>query len=121
MVRASAALLLSLALAGCAAGPQARLASDPAVAPARYAWDGAGDDPNQPRLASEPSRTTRTAGRSSGDKSTAELQPDSEESWQTRDHIEAEQDARVNRALAICRGCLRPQQSEDARLAKSAD
>ena len=41
MSKAPAVLLLSLALAGCAAAPQARLTSDPAVSPARYAWDGA--------------------------------------------------------------------------------
>src|SRR5262245_2287396 len=35
MVKASAIVLLSLALAGCAAGPQARLADDPAFQPAR--------------------------------------------------------------------------------------
>jgi hypothetical protein len=120
MVKASA-ILLSLVLAGCAASPQARLASDPAFAPARYAWDGAGDDPNQPKPASEPARTTRSAARSNRDQSAAELQPYSRESWQAQDAIEAEQDARVNRALAICKGCLHPQQADDARLAKAAD
>src|SRR4051812_49955973 len=49
MVKAPAFLLLSLALAGCAVAPQAHLASDPAFKPARYVWDGAGEDPNRPR------------------------------------------------------------------------
>ncbi|MFD0613990.1 hypothetical protein ACFQZO_27970 [Bradyrhizobium sp. GCM10027634] len=104
MVKASAFLLLSLALAGCAVAPQARLASDPAFRPARYAWDGAGgEDPNQ-RRAAEPSRATHIAAR-----------PESDE-------IDADQDAKVNRSLVICQGCLRPKpQPEDSRLAKAAD
>ncbi|MDA9543389.1 MULTISPECIES: hypothetical protein [unclassified Bradyrhizobium] len=118
MVKAPALLLLSLALAGCAATPQAHLASDLAVKPARYAWDGAGEDPNRPRAASQP---TRTAGRAARNRSQAEAQPHSREWWQA-DGIEAEQDARVNRSLVICQGCLRPQpQAEDSRLAKATD
>ncbi|MDA9398392.1 hypothetical protein [Bradyrhizobium sp. CCBAU 45389] len=120
MVKAPAVLLLSLALAGCAMAPQVHLASDPAVKPARFAWDGAGEDPNQPRAASGPSRTTRAA--SERTRSQAGLQPYSKEWWQAQDGIEAEQDARVNRSLVICQGCLRPQpQAEDSRLAKASD
>src|SRR4051794_11293536 len=65
MVKASALLLLSLALAGCAMtpqaqlAPQAHLAPDSTFKPARYAWDGAGEDPNQPRSASR--HSTRMA------------------------------------------------------------
>jgi hypothetical protein len=110
---------LSLALAGCAVAPQAHLASDPAFRPAVYAWDGAGEDPNQPRSASEP---IRSAAASERNKSQAGLQPYSREWWQAQDGIEAEQDARVNRSLVICQGCLRQQpQPEDARLAKASD
>ena len=117
MVKAPAFLLLSLALGGCAVAPQAHLASDPAFTPARYAWDGAGEDPNQLRSA-----PARTAARSERNKSQAGLQPYSKEWWQAHDGIEAEQDARVNRSLVICQGCLRPQpQAEDARLAKALD
>ncbi|UWU89498.1 hypothetical protein [Bradyrhizobium sp. CB1015] len=116
MVKAPALLLLSLALAGCAATPQAHLASDPAFKPARYAWDGTGEDPNRPRAASQP---TRTAARN---RAQADAQPSSKEWWQAQDGIEAEQDARVNRSLVICQGCLRPQpQAEDSRLAKATD
>jgi hypothetical protein len=122
MVKAPAVLLLSLALAGCAMAPQAQLAPDPAFRPARYAWDGAGEDPNQPTRASEPSRATRTAARSERDKSQAAFQPYSREWWQAQDGIDADQDAKVNRSLVICQGCLRPpQQPEDARLANAAD
>jgi hypothetical protein len=111
-----------LALAGCAVAPQAHLASDPAFRPARYAWDGAGQDPNQPRSASGPSRSTRAAAASERSKSQAGLQPYSREWWQARDGIEAEQDAKVNRSLVICHGCLRTQpQPEDSRLAKATD
>jgi hypothetical protein len=119
MVKAPALLLLSLALAGCAVGPQAHLASDPAFKPARYAWDGAGENPNHPRAGSE---STRTVARSERNRSQAGLQPYSKEWWQAQDGIEAEQDARVNRSLVICQGCLRPQaQPEDSRLAKATD
>ncbi|MDA9423601.1 MULTISPECIES: hypothetical protein [Bradyrhizobium] len=119
MVKAPALLLLSLALAGCAMGPQTHLASDPAFKPARYAWDGAGQDPNQPRASSQP---TRTAARSEHNRSQAGVQPYSKEWWQAQDGIEAEQDARVNRSLLICQGCLRTQpQAEESRLAKAGD
>ena len=108
MVKAPAVFLLSLALAGCAVAPQAHLTSDPAFKPARYAWDGAGEDPNQPRSAAGPARATRTAARPEQDN--------------TQDGIDADQDARVNRSLVICQGCLRPQQQpEGARLAKASD
>ncbi|EIG55949.1 hypothetical protein FXB41_39475 [Bradyrhizobium canariense] len=118
MVKAPALLLLSLALAGCAVGPQAHLASGPAFTPARYAWDGAGENPNHPRAPSGPARTARSERNSSQ----AGLKPYSKEWWQAQDGIEAEQDARVNRSLVICQGCLRPQaQSEDSRLAKATD
>jgi len=114
MVKAPAFLLLSLALAGCAVAPQASLAPDPAFKPARYAWDGAGEDPNQPRSASGPSRATRAAAASERSPSQAGL---------PRDGIEGEQDARVNRSLVICQGCLRqqPQQPEDSRLARATN
>lgn len=119
MVKAPALLLLSLALAGCAVTPQAHLASDPAFKPARYAWDGAGEDPNRPHAAAQP---THAAARSDRNGSQAGLQSRSKEWWQAQDGSEAEQDARVNRSLVICQGCLRPaQQPEDSRLAKATD
>ncbi|WP_249154183.1 hypothetical protein [Bradyrhizobium manausense] len=122
MVKAPAFLLLSLALAGCAVAPQAHLASDPAFRPARYAWDGAGEDPNRPHTAAQPSRAARTVDASERAKSQAGLQPYSKEWWQAQDGIEAEQDAKVNRSLVICQGCLRPKQPpEDSRLAKAVD
>jgi hypothetical protein len=103
MSKASAVLLLSLALAGCAAAPQAKLASDPAAKPARYAWDGAGEDPNQPKQAAATSRIARTVPRAS--------QPEDG----------GEPDARLSRSLVICKGCLRQPLAEDARLAKASD
>ena len=121
MVKAPAFLLMSLALGGCAVAPQAHLTSDPAFKSARYAWDGAGEDPNRPHSAAEPSRAMRTAT-SERAKSQAGLQPYSKEWWQAQDGIEAEQNARVNRSLVICQGCLRPQpQAEESRLAKASD
>ena len=122
MVKAPALLLLTLALAGCAAAPQAHLAADPAFRPARNAWDGTGQDPNQPRSAAASSRATRTAASPDSTGARTAHQPYSKEWWQAQDGIEAEQDARVNRSLVICRGCLSPQkQPDDPRLAKAAD
>jgi hypothetical protein len=116
MVKAPAFLLLSLALGGCAVAPQAHFAADPAYKPTRYAWDGAGEDPNRPGNAS------RAVAGSERNRSQAGLQPSSREGWQAQDGIEAEHDARVNRSLVICQGCLRPQpQPEDSRLAKASD
>ena len=101
MVKASALLLLSVALAGCAMAPQASLAPDPAFKPARYAWDGAGGNPNQARSTA---RTTYTAAQAE------------------RDGVDADQDAKVNRSLVICQGCLPAKpQPEDSRLAGAAD
>lgn len=119
MVKAPAVLLLSLALGGCAVAPQAYLAPDPAFKPARYAWDGAGEDPNQRHSASGPSRAARAAG-AERDRAQAGLQP--RELWHAQDGMADEQEAWVNRALVICQGCLRPQpQPEDSRLAKASD
>jgi len=116
MVKAPAFLLLSLALGGCAVAPQAHFASDPAFTPARYAWDGAGENPNRP------GDTSRAAPGSERNRSQAGLQPYSKGWRQAQDGIEAEQDARVNRSLVICQGCLRQQpQPEDSRLAKASD
>lgn len=101
MVKASAVLLLSLALAGCAMAPQASLAPDPAFKPARYAWDGAGENPNHARSTA---RRTYTAAR-----------PES-------DGVDADQDAKVNRSLVICQGCLPAKpQPDESRLARAAD
>lgn len=101
MVKAPAILLLSLALAGCAMAPQASLAPDPTFRPARYAWDGAGENPNQPHSAA---RSTQAAARSQSD------------------GVDADQDAKVNRSLVICQGCLPAKsQPEDSRLARAAD
>lgn len=119
MIKAPATLLLALALAGCVVSPQAHMASTSAFKPARYAWDGAGENPNQPRAAS---RKTRAAATSEHSGSQAGLAPYSKEWWHAQDGIEAEQDARVNRSLVICQGCLRPQpQAEDSRLAKATE
>ena len=101
MIKAPAFLLLSLALAGCAVAPQAHLTSDSAFKPARYAWDGAGENPDQPRSAL---RTTHSAAR-----------PES-------DGVDSDQDAKVSRSLVICQGCLPAKaQPEESRLARAAD
>ena len=117
MVKAPAFLLLSLALGGCAVAPQAHLTPDPAFKPARYAWDGAGEDPNRPRSA-----PTHAAASSERNRPQAGLQPHSKEWWQAQDDTEADHDARINRSLVICRGCLpRQPEPDDSRLAKASD
>lgn len=106
MVKAPAFLLLSLALAGCAVAPQARLTSDTAVAPHRYAWDGAGgEDPNQPRRTTERSQSAHTAARSVA----------------APDGTDLDQDAQLSQSLVICKGCLRPPPRDDTRFAKATD
>jgi hypothetical protein len=111
MVKASAIVLLSLALAGCAAGPQARLADDPAFKPAHYAWDGAGQDPNRPRLAAGPSHVVRSA-----------ITSDIAKSGLSEDDAAADADEQLKQSLVICKGCLRPQPlADDARVARAAD
>ena len=113
-VKCPAFLLLSLALAGCAVAPQAHLSADPAFKPARYAWDGAGEDPNQPRSGAPRAKAAAPTPPLRAQRSQAGLQPYSKEWWQAQDGIEAEQDAKVTRSLVICQGCLRPQpQSEE--------
>lgn len=104
MSRAPAILLLSLALAGCAASPQARLSNDPGFKPTGYAWDGGGEDPNR----AVPNRSSRAASVAT-------------RSALAQDGAEPDQDANLNRSLVICKGCIRPQPSEDARLAKASD
>jgi hypothetical protein len=103
MVKAPAFLLLSLALGGCAVGPQARLSSDTTFTPARYAWDGAGgEDPNQPARSVE--------------------RPHSARSVAAQDGTALDQDAQLGQKLVICKGCLRsPPPAEDSRLAKASD
>lgn len=103
MLKAPAALLVSLALTGCAVAPQARLAADPAFRPAA-AWDGAGED-GQPRQ-TEHSGPARIAARPS----------------QPLDASDQDaEDAQLAQSLVICKGCLRPQPIGEARLAKAAE
>lgn len=122
MIKAPAFLLLSLALGGCALAPQASLTPDPAFRPSRYAWDGAGENPNQPRSGASSASAVRVASER------AVAQTDGRFSSTPRrraqDGTEADdQDARVNRALVICHGCIAPPPAprEEARLAKAAD
>lgn len=104
MVKAPAALLVSLALAGCAVVPQARLASDTAFRPAA-AWDGAGEEGRPPRT--EHSRPAPIAARPSQPLDASDQ--------------DAAADAQLAQSLVICKGCLRPQPAGEARLAKAAD
>jgi hypothetical protein len=105
MVKAPALLLLSLALTGCAMAPQAHLASDASFKPARFAWDGAGEDPNRTQRVGEAPRAAHNAVRSD----------------RLRDGLDIDRDALLSRSLVICNGCLRSQPSEDARFAKASD
>ncbi|MBI5262052.1 MAG: hypothetical protein HY852_09585 [Bradyrhizobium sp.] len=108
MFKVPAIFILSLALAGCAASPSIQSFNSSSQAP-RYAWDGAGEDPNQPRHSgAAPSSAARRASPERA-KELATLPSDS--GGRVRD--EAEQEARLSRALVICRGCLRPREGDE--------
>ncbi len=112
MFKAPAIIILSLALAGCAAFPSTQAFKNSADAP-HYAWDGAGEDPNQPKAAPlARSSAARHADPERG-KEAASLRGDAEARREADDQNEADSDRRLNRALAICRGCLRPQQGDE--------
>jgi hypothetical protein len=118
MSKAPAVLLLSLALSGCVTSPQARLDSDQTFRPPRYAWDGTGEDPNLPRRAARLSTTPVARAEHA---SAVSAEPYTQEWWAVQDGIESDREAKMKRSLVICKGCLRPQPSDDARLAKAAD
>jgi len=113
MSKAPIIVLLSLALAGCA-GPAAQWASQPQSHSPRYAWDGAGADPNRP------SRRAETSHQAAGSDPANAMA-----SLATRDAVEqakAAEDAaetHLRQALVICKGCLKSP-ADDVLLAKTS-
>lgn len=119
MFRAPHILILSLMLAGCAASPSIQAFNDSSGAP-RYAWDGAGEDPNIPKLSSASRASAATRARPEVAKELPAQRASSVTALDGADPDEAERDARLSRKLVICRGCLRQQES-DERMARLRD
>jgi hypothetical protein len=107
MPKLPAVFILSLALAGCAATPSMQAFKDSAAP--HYAWDGAGEDPNQPK----PARPSRTAAASNRTSALASVRAADTPKDEFDDAEDAEQQRRLSRALAICKGCLHPQPSDE--------
>ena len=114
MHRSLLLLLMTLALAGCVSNPSRFLL---AASTKAYAWDGLGQDPNRPvRL------TTRAKPAVSASAHTHEIDDDEKlalvqkfsPEWRSiRDDIERRQDAKLAKAMIICRGCGSSAKVED--------
>ncbi|MGX9430310.1 MULTISPECIES: hypothetical protein [Bradyrhizobium] len=91
-----AILLLPLALGACA---QYGVMNTASTGSRTYAWDGAGEDPNQPR---------RTRGHSA-DVAQA-IAPSADE----REQVSGEDaDRKLASKLVICKGCIKPQETAE--------
>jgi hypothetical protein len=91
-----AILLLPLALGACAQYGVMNTASTGARA---YAWDGAGEDPNQPRRT--PSHSANVA---------QAIEPSADEQEQASDE---DVDRKLASRLVICKGCIKPQETAE--------
>jgi hypothetical protein len=91
-----AILLLPLTLGACAQYGVTNMAS---TGPRTFAWDGAGEDPNQPR------RTPRRAVNVS-----QAIEPSADEPELASD-IDA--DRKLASKLVICKGCIKPQETAE--------
>ena len=88
-----AILSLPLALGACAQYGAMNTAAS--TGPRTFAWDGAGEDPNQPQ------RTPRRAVNVSQASESSE--------WERDSDVEA--DRKLARKLVICKGCIKPQET----------
>ncbi|WP_027578255.1 hypothetical protein [Bradyrhizobium sp. Ai1a-2] len=86
-----AILLLPLALGACA---QYGVMNTASTGARTYAWDGAGEDPNQPRRAPRHSANVARA-----------IEPSADEQEQVSDE---DADRKLASKLVICRGCIKP-------------
>lgn len=116
MFKAPHILLMSLMLAGCAASPSMQAYNSSPQAP-RYAWDGAGEDPDGPKLSQAPRAAAAKRARAEPAREPADELSSVGTGQDRADLDEAARDARLSRALVICRGCLR-QQDSDERMAQ---
>jgi hypothetical protein len=90
-------LLLPLALGACA--QYGVMNTSASTGPRAFAWDGAGEDPNQPR------RTPRRAVNVS-----QAIEPSADEQELAFD---ADADRKLARKLVICKGCIKPVETAD--------
>ncbi|MCA1453872.1 hypothetical protein I6F35_11670 [Bradyrhizobium sp. BRP22] len=86
-----AILLLPLALGACAQYGAMNMSAS--TGPRAFAWDGAGEDPNQPRRT--PTRSAKVA---------QAIEP-SEAAQEVSDE---DADRKLARKLVICKGCIKP-------------
>ena len=95
-----------LLFAGC--GPNPSLLSLAAFKKA-YSWDGLGQDPNRPVRQARPAKPEVLASASEAeiddDIKLASVKNFSPEWWLIRNSIERRHDAKLTRAIVICRGC----------------
>lgn len=98
-----------LLLAGC-------VTNEPLRQPRAFAWDGLGRDPNKPPVKSRsltPAEVRQDAQNAEREKILATPRPYSNAWWAIHDEMEAARDRQLNSKLAICRGCITPE--EEAR------
>jgi hypothetical protein len=102
-------VLLPITLCSSAA-PAAEMHVVAPAKPERYAWDGLGQDPNQPHVNARRAAKFSSANPNEANNTRAQvlatLRPYSKAWWIVHDEIESDLDNRLGRKLAICRGCL---------------
>jgi len=111
--RSTCLLAVALTMAGCAVAPSPSTTGS-------IAWDGQGQDPNQPRIMRQRNRVVRAVPADPTAEENAllaRLPPHSSELWAAERKIEADRDRRLSAKLTICRGCLA---SSGAELASQA-
>src|SRR5262245_47631295 len=91
-----AILLLPLALGACA---QYGVMNTASTGARTYAWDGAGEDPNQPRRTPRQSANVAQA-----------TEPSADEREQVSDE---DADRKLARKLVICNGCIKSQETAE--------
>lgn len=107
MLKSIAIILAAFALAGCATADHNSCQSLPRKS---IAWDGLGDDPNEPARAHRMKtvkKTTDAASSLSDDEAALAAVPKYSKEWVVLyEAMRARDDAKLNRALIICRGCF---------------
>jgi hypothetical protein len=111
MAKSVALILVTLALGGCATADHSSRESLPGKS---FAWDGLGRDPNEPARARRTMATKKkpvdtaslTASEPDDEAALAAVPKYSKEWVALYEAIRARDDAKLARALIICRGCL---------------
>jgi hypothetical protein len=90
-----------LALGGCGASQQVRLAQSQGIA-----WDGQGRDPNLPAISRGRVKTEKPEAANEGREAELAGLPEYSREWvAVRKVMDTEEDARLSKLLVICRGC----------------